>query len=158
MAEAVVGGRLPAQICRKLGRGFLEFSPGKEFVLGLLVFLERTLKVELGPEGSLVWRPSNWRKTENPALLVSWGPEGLAAPRPLWFFPTMGPNGLKAEFPGLFLRSLFQQPWFSPVSTFCFPDVGNSRKINTLMTKRFLQLEPGEALKIEATSEGRFPS
>ena len=26
------------------------------------------------------------------------------------------------------------------------------------MTKRFLQLEPGEALKIEATSEGRVPS
>lgn len=26
------------------------------------------------------------------------------------------------------------------------------------MTKRFLQLEPGEALKIEATSEGRFPT
>lgn len=70
----------------------------------------------------------------------------------------LGPSDLKAEFPGLFLRSLFQQPWISPVSTFCFPDVGNSRKINTLMTKRFLQLEPGEALKIEATSEGRFPT
>lgn len=26
------------------------------------------------------------------------------------------------------------------------------------MTKRFLQREPGEALKIEATSEGRFPT
>lgn len=26
------------------------------------------------------------------------------------------------------------------------------------MTKRFLQLELGEALKIEATSEGRFPT
>lgn len=90
---------------------------------------------------------------------LSWSPAGLAAPLPtLFFFCDLGPSGLKAEFPGLFVRSLFQQPWISPVSTFCFPDVGNSRKINTLMTKRFLQLEPGEALKIEATSEGRFPT
>ena len=79
-------------------------------------------------------------------------------PPPHFFSCDLGPSGLKAEFPGPSLRSLFQQPWISPVSTFCFPDVGNSRKINTLMTKRFLQLEPGEALKIEATSEGRFPS
>lgn len=64
----------------------------------------------------------------------------------------------KVGFPGRFLRSLFQQSRISPVSTFCFPDVGNSRKINTLMTKRFLQFQPGEALKIEATNEGRLPT
>lgn len=89
--------------------------------------------------------------------MVPWGltcPLSTLVPPPM----ILGPSGLKAAFPGLFLRSLFQQPWISPVSTFCFPDVGNSRKINTLMTKRFLQLEPGEALKIEATSEGRFPT
>lgn len=89
----------------------------------------------------------------------SLGPLGLGSPLPtLVFFCDLGLSGLKAEFPSLFLRSLFQQPWIPPVSTFCFPDVGNSRKINTLMTKRFLQLEPREALKIEATSEGRFPT
>lgn len=46
----------------------------------------------------------------------------------------------------------------SSLNILLFPTSETAGKINTLMTKRFLQLEPGEALKIEATSEGRFPT
>lgn len=113
--------------------------------------------------GPLACRVSTWDAADEPnsfnplvvgGLLGCRLPPGFyAPPRPSHPIPIPIRIPILNEFPGLFLsKQPFPAAWISPVSTFCFPDVGNSRKINTPMTKRFLQLEPGEALKIEATS------
>lgn len=87
-------------------------------------------------------------------------PEGLAVPGPSCFvFLQAGTQWPEGCAPRPVPKTSFTAALnLSSLNILLFPTSETAGKINTLMTKRFLQLEPGEALKIEATSEGRFPT
>lgn len=87
-------------------------------------------------------------------------PEGLAVPGPSCFvFLQAGTLWPEGSVPRPVPKTPFTAALsLSSLNILLFPTSETAGKINTLMTKRFLQLEPGEALKIEATSEGRFPT